>query len=198
MSIAPYSMSNSVDNTDWYEVCASDLLMQGDIIQRCEVLTPVPSSTEGADRIEAESSWADLIVVTQSCDLVNRGKIDYVLLAEIYPYDLLVEADRARGKRDFESAKFREKCVQGAFPAYFLLKSVDGELALPWSLVDFRKLHTLHISTLRVRTANLGARLRLRAPYREHFAQAFARYFMRVGLPVDAREFVSYKPPAAR
>jgi hypothetical protein len=29
----------------------------------------------------------------------------------------------------------------------------------------------------------------LRSPYREHLAQAFARYFMRVGLPHDARAF---------
>src|SRR5262249_39772943 len=31
--------------------------------------------------------------------------------------------------------------------------------------------------------------LRLHSPYREHLAQAFARYFMRVGLPHDARAF---------
>jgi hypothetical protein len=36
---------------------------------------------------------------------------------------------------------------------------------------------------------DLGPRLRLRSPYREHLAQAFARYFMRVGLPHDARAF---------
>ncbi|MBD5492017.1 MAG: hypothetical protein HDR16_07880 [Lachnospiraceae bacterium] len=30
-----------------------------------------------------------------------------------------------------------------------------------------------------------GKRLRLCPPYREHLSQAFARYFMRVGLPVN-------------
>jgi hypothetical protein len=37
-----------------------------------------------------------------------------------------------------------------------------------------------------------GARLRIVPPYREHLAQAFARYFMRVGLPssLDAFEAV--------
>lgn len=34
-----------------------------------------------------------------------------------------------------------------------------------------------------------GPRLRLRSPYREYIAQAFARYFMRVGLPLDANAF---------
>ena len=33
--------------------------------------------------------------------------------------------------------------------------------------------------------ASQGPRLRLNPPYREHLAQAFARFFMRVGLPVD-------------
>jgi len=32
-------------------------------------------------------------------------------------------------------------------------------------------------------------RLRLLPPYREHLSQAFARFFMRVGLPVDIPEF---------
>ena len=30
-----------------------------------------------------------------------------------------------------------------------------------------------------------GKRLRLCPPYREHLSQAFARYFMRVGLPIN-------------
>jgi hypothetical protein len=32
-------------------------------------------------------------------------------------------------------------------------------------------------------------RMVLPPPYREHLAQAFARYFMRVGLPHDAKAF---------
>lgn len=31
----------------------------------------------------------------------------------------------------------------------------------------------------------------LPSPYREHLAQALARYFMRVGLPHDAQGFIS-------
>jgi len=34
-----------------------------------------------------------------------------------------------------------------------------------------------------------GRRLRLLPPYREHLSQAFARFFMRVGLPVDIPAF---------
>jgi hypothetical protein len=43
----------------------------------------------------------------------------------------------------------------------------------------------------------LGNRLRLCPPYREHLAQAFARFFMRVGLPSDIpEERIRAKPKA--
>lgn len=32
------------------------------------------------------------------------------------------------------------------------------------------------------------SRLRLRPPYREHLSQAFARFFMRVGLPTGVKK----------
>lgn len=37
--------------------------------------------------------------------------------------------------------------------------------------------------------AQQNSRLRLLPPYREHLAQAFARSFMRVGLPIDIPAF---------
>ena len=42
-------------------------------------------------------------------------------------------------------------------------------------------------------TAQPGSRQRLRllSPYKEHFAQSFARFFMRVGLPRDAGAFAA-------
>jgi hypothetical protein len=33
----------------------------------------------------------------------------------------------------------------------------------------------------------------MRSPYREHLAQSFARYFMRVGLPVNIPPFIGDK-----
>ena len=32
-------------------------------------------------------------------------------------------------------------------------------------------------------------RIRLKSPYKEHLSQAFAKFFMRVGLPVDIPSF---------
>jgi hypothetical protein len=50
-------------------------------------------------------------------------------------------------------------------------------------VVDFRRVFSLPFGFLRD-AANL-LHLRLLPPYREHLSQSFARYFMRVGLPVD-------------
>jgi len=55
--------------------------------------------------------------------------------------------------------------------------------------VDFHRIFVLPKPLVASVARSVGPRLRLRPPYREHLAQAFARYFMRVGLPHDARAF---------
>jgi hypothetical protein len=56
-------------------------------------------------------------------------------------------------------------------------------------IVDFRRVYSLPLTFLRSRAGRTGERLRLLPPYREHMSQAFARYFMRVGLPQDIPAF---------
>ncbi len=55
-------------------------------------------------------------------------------------------------------------------------------------LVDFKSTFILPFAYLKNRAVQ-GKRLRLKSPYREHLSQAFARYFMRVGLPSDVPPF---------
>jgi hypothetical protein len=50
-------------------------------------------------------------------------------------------------------------------------------------VVDFREIYSLPYDYLVDRAAHLGSRWRLRSPCLEHFSQAFARFFLRVGLP---------------
>jgi hypothetical protein len=50
-------------------------------------------------------------------------------------------------------------------------------------VVDFREIYSLPFDYLMGLAAQRGPRWRLRSPYLEHFSQAFARFFMRVGLP---------------
>jgi len=53
------------------------------------------------------------------------------------------------------------------------------------TIVDFHEVYTAPTNVVREFALRTGKRLRLLPPYREHLAQAFARFFMRVGLPVD-------------
>ena len=72
---------------------------------------------------------------------------------------------------------------------HVLAASNVAELDREISVVDFRRVYSLPLQFLRRLTHFGGRRLRLLPPYREHLAQAFARFFMRVGLPVDIPPF---------
>ena len=56
-------------------------------------------------------------------------------------------------------------------------------------MVDFRNVYGVPFGFLEELSASRGERLRLLPPYREHLSQAFARFFMRVGLPTDIPSF---------
>lgn len=66
--------------------------------------------------------------------------------------------------------------------------SVTGFVSNEVGIVSFRQVFSVPMDYLRAH-AKKRPRLRLLPPYREQLAQAFARYFMRVGLPVDISPF---------
>ena len=60
------------------------------------------------------------------------------------------------------------------------------------TVVDFHEVFSLPVHFLELWLSRGGnRRLRLLPPYREHLSQAFARFFMRVGLPVDIDDLLS-------
>jgi hypothetical protein len=61
--------------------------------------------------------------------------------------------------------------------------------ASPIRVVSFRQVFSLPFGYIRALASQQSPRLRLLPPYREHLAQAFARFIMRVGLPVDIPAF---------
>src|SRR5207249_4780028 len=83
-----------------------------------------------------------------------------------------------------------EEARKGRHNGYHVLNRCD----LPghefeYLLVDLRRVYTLNTPLIREFAALQGDRVRLLPPYREHLSQAFARFFMRVGLPVDVPSF---------
>jgi hypothetical protein len=180
-----------MSNQDWYELAEGPSLLQGDLLRDCPVfavsgsLSWPPGATGD---IEVEAKVFDLVVMTQSCDLENE-KVEDVLLAQLVAWTDVVQAEVERGNDIVRSRKFRKLLVDGNVPGLSLLHRRDSSPSLSWSVVDFHRLFTLPKAFVTRFAVGSGLRLRLRSPYREHLAQAFARYFMRVGLPHDAKAF---------
>jgi hypothetical protein len=166
----------------WYEVVSEeDELMQGDFIKDCPVVIP-PS--EISDDIKVRIINYDVVIMSQSCDLVQR-KLDLVLVCPVWS---LNEFEK---KSDFfKSKKGKEALRQGNVPGYHLLNKceIDG-FQTDYLVVDFRSVYSVPFDFIVGLAKRRGKRLRLLPPYREHLSQAFARFFMRVGLPVDIPPF---------
>lgn len=65
----------------------------------------------------------------------------------------------------------------------------DGILITAHRVVDFHEVYTVPRQFLESFLAQRNEQcLRLSPPYREHLSQAFARFFMRVGLPTSIEE----------
>ena len=173
----------------WYQVVQGDSIEQGDILRRCPVFSPpdrlvLPDSPGEEPITEFEWVERDLTVVSQTCDLVKgREKLSDVLFCAMWSPAEIVTGHLAE-LRGLEDAR------RGNLPPYHLLAACE----LPGfesdvTIVDFRRVYSLPLSYVRNLAAGVGDRIRLLPPYRESLAQAFARFFMRVGLPVDIPPF---------
>lgn len=185
------NMAPAYTRFPWYELVEGDDLEQGDVFEQCPVFTIVsPFSYEDyrASSFKAElDSWEhDFIVMTQSCDLVkSHPKVDEVLLCPLWNLeDLEQEFDFVR------QPKGKDEIRRGNMPGFHMLNaSVLPGFERPIRVVGFQRVFSLPLIFLRSLAQARGKRLRLLPPYREHLGQAFARYFMRVGLPVDIPPF---------
>ncbi len=184
---------------DWYEVVDSNRLGEAAPLEQGDIISDCPRfAIEGIDAwpppedadVEVDTDLVQAVVLTQTCDLVQK-KVEWVLLAAIVPWPDAREAMVKQGNQLAMSKSFREALVQGNLPALSLLHRHSEEPVLDWSVVDFHQLFVLPKSLVLQVSEATGPRLRLASPYKEHLSQAFARYFMRVGLPHDARSFVS-------
>ena len=134
---------------------------------------------------------ADLIVITQSCDL-EHGGLSLVAMCPIWSIPAFEAAQAAHGRSRSAAASrdFWNNVRKGRSPTLHLLASptnpADARSAL---VVDFRAIYSLPFLYLTHHAAQVGDRWRLRSPFLEHFSQAFARSFMRVGLPSSVPEF---------
>lgn len=170
----------------WYQVVGSTQLEQGDILESCPVFLPradLPLTEEGAVFFDEE--LRDVIIVSQSCDLMaGREKISEVLLCPLW------RRVQLQPPHYLATAQGMEHARRGVLPGFHVLAACnEPEFEREVRVVDFRRVYSLPVAFVRVQAGKSVPRLRLLPPYREHLSQAFARFFMRVGLPMDIPPF---------
>jgi len=169
----------------WYEVVSDDVILQGDLIKECPVIIPLDKIPlkENVD-LPAKIEIYNVIILSQSCDL-DKKKVDLVLVC---PFSSLTEF----GDKDafFKDNKGKDALRRGYFPSYHLLNKCEiGGFETDFMVTDFHRIYTVPYDVLMTLVGDKAKRLRLLSPYREHLSQAFARFFMRVGLPADIPSF---------
>ncbi|MHA1579508.1 MAG: hypothetical protein ACTSUQ_07765 [Candidatus Freyarchaeota archaeon] len=166
----------------WYDIVnGEEEIMQADFISDCPIVVP---PLEVSEKVNFEIINYDVVVMSQSCDLVQR-KIDLVLVCPVWPL-----GEFEKRSDFFRSKKGKEALRQGNVPGYHLLNKCDLKgFESDYMVVDFRSVYSVPFDFLIKLTKTRGRRLRLLPPYREHLSQAFARFFMRVGLPIDIPAF---------
>jgi len=166
----------------WYEIAVGRELHQGDILFECPTIVPIFSGPRPAD-LDAEVRICDLVVITQTCDLV-QSKVPSVLFCSLFRIRDAVEQVEA-----LRSWEIRKGLPAGRIPALHLLDEIRlqdaAELDTPFLVVDFSTPVSLPCEYVAQFAETKPRRPRLLPPYREHLSQAFARYYMRVGLPSD-------------
>ena len=168
----------------WYkELKKSNDIEQGDMIPDCPIVIP-PSNIYEGDEPEIEIKLIDSIILSQSCDLVNN-KIQIVLVCPYFTLKTFIESLPKTEQSKKAKKKNIDNLKKGFLPGYHLLNKSDEKNIKDYIVIDFRNVYGIQIESLREIAKNISSRNRLLPPYREHLSQAFARYFMRVGLPQD-------------
>ena len=172
----------------WYEeIHNSNEITQGDIILDCMIPLPkkelfhaILNDEEKFEKPQVDIKQANIVILSQACDILN-DKVDSIVVCPVWPLKKLKETNEY-----YQSSSGRESLRQGKEPSYHLLNEYTSDtIKHQYSIVDFHRIYSLPKAYLKDIAENINLRLRLLPPYREHLSQAFARYFMRVGLPMD-------------
>ena len=167
-------------------------LQQGDLLPGCWIPEYPADFAEQTDETRIiQADQADLIVITQTCDL-EHGKVSLIALCPVWSIAAFEEAQasQGRGKSGKAWQDYWNNVRKGRSPTLHLLASPTAPTSARAALlVDFRAIYSLPFGYLSRHAGQLGDRWRLRSPFLEHFSQAFARSFMRVGLPSSVPEF---------
>ena len=168
----------------WYStIKKDDPIEQGDIVLNCQIVFPCTEAKEAKQELVADIREYDVIIMSQSCDL-QTDKIDTVLVC---PFCTLTELGETFSYYKNNSTK--ENLRKGQIVGYHLLNKCNINEKKDFLIVDFKNVFGVPLNFLKHLISSREDRIRLLPPYREHLSQSFARFFMRVGLPIDIPSF---------
>lgn len=156
----------------WYE--ESSELLQGTVLRAVRVFEEADEST--AEELIVRPDDLNLIVLTQSCDIVN-GNMPRLLTAEVQNYRDTVP------RRNFPNKKaeisYRRTLIRNLGVSDMLIPPCALLGMEDYLIVNFRELHVVR----KDRITNPEGYVCLATPFREYLSQGFATHVMRVGLP---------------
>ncbi len=168
-------------NYPWYiELLQTDNLEQGDIFYNCTQLEPSIQNSERGDVLSVRMVKVDVIVLSQSCDL-GHGKIKNVMVC---PFSKLSNHLKNNFTTQGERKGHIKKLKRGEELQYHILNK-QKQIFDDFLVVDLKNAFGVTFEYLEGLRKSQDKNYRLLPPYREHLSQAFARIFMRIGLPED-------------
>ena len=175
----------------WYVAAPGTPLEQGDLLSDVPVVLP-PDDATLIDVAEGERKDAalpvdrfDLLVLTQTCDLVTKG-YGTVLCCQRTGLAAFLSQQQEMNRR--ELVRFLEQLRLNRRIGFYLLPPWPDQGIDDYQVVDFRNTISLPKGYVQYVAARPLPRLRLKSPYREHLAQAFAFTYMRVALDADVKK----------
>ena len=168
----------------WYEIVEGIGLQQGDILEDVDIYTAMPRHEGQDDTVPSIADKFDVVIITQSCDILKE-QCQNIVVCPVWSL-----ADTKKNIPHFSSLDGLEDLRQGRVVGYHILNRCDiQEFQKDFRIVNFYRIFELPKSRAVSIAYAQSPRLRLLPPYREHLSQAFARFFMRVGLPVEIPKF---------
>ena len=184
------SYSESEDPSfDWYGLVSGKAnLEQGDLLGSFPIpILPLEfaDSPDETETYELDSPIRvqrfNVVVLTQSCDLERYEDEEEVLLCPRYDYK-----DIAKVRQGIAGKGGWGNLVAGRVIGTHLINKCDLDAhEFDYQVVDLRSTFSIRFGVVKRLASSRDFRVRLLPPYREHLGQAFARQFMRVGLPID-------------
>lgn len=172
----------------WYTVKqANEPISQGDIFFNCPLFFVKPDinfdDPTWTDKVEYDIYEADVVVVTQACDL-ERNPVDTVLLVRIDDANEIQLPEPTKESPIVTRRSYMKSIYAGSKPNLHLIGNHPGpELEMNYQVVDFSSVFTLPYETLKRYQEKHGPRLRLNIPHREYLSQRFGNFYSRIGLP---------------